>query len=350
MPRGLMSVNALATVRSTEEGPPPHVVLVDLACGAYVPRCLQVLAALGVADALPTQGTHVVALATTVLADPDALLRMLRAVAAHGVFGLDDTFVTHTEASLLLRGDHPRSVGAFVKMMGASSLVEAALRLDRTVLTGRPAMSDLDPGGWFGYLDQHPEERALFDRAMEAKSIGDMEAVLAAYDFSSFGTVVDVGGGEGHLVEAIADANIGVSTVLIDLPGVIERVSQRRGEHRGVRRVGADFFTDRLPSGDLYVLMEVLHDWPDADLVRILLNIAASAPAHARLLIVEMVMPEGPGPHPAKVRDLVMLTATGGRERTASEFSLLLRQAGFLLQRVIPADGGYALVEAERVS
>jgi hypothetical protein len=116
--------------------------------------------------------------------------------------------------------------------------------------------------------------------------------------------------------------------------------------HPRVTLAGGDFFADGLPAADLYLLMDVLHDWDDASVARILANLRRAARPSSRLLIVEALVPETPGPHFSKTVDVIMLAATGGRERTEAQFAELLEETGFGLTRVLPTTSEHSLVEA----
>jgi hypothetical protein len=93
-------------------------------------------------------------------------------------------------------------------------------------------------------------------------------------------------------------------------------------------------------------LMEVIHDWSDQDALKILKAVRQAAPKHARLLIIEALVSETPGPHFGKTLDIIMLAVTGGRERTTSEYSALLRAAGFELEKVHATHSQYSIVES----
>jgi hypothetical protein len=110
--------------------------------------------------------------------------------------------------------------------------------------------------------------------------------------------------------------------------------------------MAGDFFADPLPVADAYVLMDLLHDWSDADAARILGGIRRAAPEHARLLIVEALVSESPGPHFGKTLDVLMFAIAGGRERTPSEYSVLLADAGLRLERTVATRSQYSIVEA----
>jgi hypothetical protein len=171
----------------------------------------------------------------------------------------------------------------------------------------------------------------------------DVASVVKAYDFSGFKVVGDIGGGRGHLLRAVLDATPNAKGILFDLPHVLGQASAAT-ERLTIQ--GGDFFKDALPACDAYMLMNVIHDWTDADAVRILKAIRKAAPATAKLLLIESLLPEKPEPHPVYMLDIVMLAVVGGRERKRSEYEALFGEAGFRLERVIPTGSGMDIIEA----
>jgi C-methyltransferase len=321
--------------------PEPHELLFSLTSGSVVASCLQAVADLGVADELVDEPASVEELAARCGADADALARVLRLLAAHGVFALDGG-VRHTPASRLLRTDHPMSLRAYVRMYGQPLHARSLAAIDHTLRTGAPATETLDPRGGWAYLQDHPAERKVFDEAMTARAAVDIAAVLDTYDFGRFATIADIGGGRGHLLRAVLDTVPTASGVLFDLPDVIDRLELG---HERMTAAAGDFLADPLPRADAYLLMEVLHDWPDAECVRILSAIRAAAPA-ATVLIVEGVPDDAQPATAALVLDVVMLLLTGGRERTPTEMNRLLHAAGFGTATVVETGGRVRIVEA----
>lgn len=334
---------------ATETVLPPHALLWDLATVGAVSRCLHAVAWHGVADALDRDGTTVDDLAARVGLDADALGRVLRALASYGVFEVELPRVRHNEASLLLQTDHPTSMAPFAHMMGLPMSWDAIGGLPATLETGRAGVFDLDPHGLFSYLRDHPEQAAVFDHAMTAKSLAEIPLIMNAFDFSDAGRVVDVAGGRGHLLRALVEGHPGVDAALFELPEVIERLAGD-GNLDGVRLIAGDFFTDALPPADVYVLMEIIHDWDDVDAERILANVRRNAPDSATILIIETLLGGGPTRDPGATLDIVMLAVTGGRERTPAEHGELLGRAGWALRRTIPTGGGMQMIEATAVS
>jgi hypothetical protein len=318
----------------------PAELVSDLARAHIAARCLHVIAAAGVADAIGDGPVTPAEIARKTGLDADAVGRMLRLLAAHGIFEAARGGYAHNEASVLLRSDHPQSLRDYVRMNGSRGFWDRYTELERAARTGRPAA---DYRELLAYYERHPDEAAHFNAAMVAKSLRVIPAVVEAYDFAGCGVVADIGGGRGHLLDAILERT-DAKGILFDLPQV---VADAGPENSGRRRlVGGDFFHDPLPRADVYLLMDLLHDWSDADAARILEAVRAAAPHHARVLIIETLVPEAPGPHFGKTLDVIMLAVTGGRERTQAQYAALLSTVGLRLERVLPTRSEYSIVEA----
>jgi hypothetical protein len=167
---------------------------------------------------------------------------------------------------------------------------------------------------------------------------------MAAYDFSRFKRIGDIGGGRGHLLQAALASAPHAQGVLFDLPHVIEDVRGLASDRLTLQ--AGDFFKDRLPTCDLYLIMEVIHDWGDAESAAILKAVRQAAPPNGTLLLLESIVPDGPGPHWAKTLDVHMLALLGGKQRTRSEYEELLGRAGFALKREIPTFADISILEA----
>lgn len=178
---------------------------------------------------------------------------------------------------------------------------------------------------------------------MTAKAGAEGAAVVDAFDFRSYRTVADIGGGRGHLLRAVLDVAPDTEGILFDLPEVIDSLDI---EHPRMRATAGDFFKDALPTAEAYVLMEVLHDWPDEECVAILAATRRAASENSTLLIIEGVLPEDHKDPRAATLDLIMLTVTGGRERTATSFGKLLQRAGWGIKGVVDTASPMRIVEA----
>ena len=324
--------------------PNPFNTLIQIAGGYCLPRCLHVVADLGVADMVDETPRTAADLAAAVGADPDALGRVLRLLAAHGVFESKGDKFRHSPASRLLRTDHPQSARALARMFGLQPNWAIFGALEHAVRTGLLAADKVLPGGFWGYFAEHPEESAIFNAAMAAKAHGQVAAVVAAYDFSGFGLIGDIGGGRGHLLRAVLDAAPDVKGVLFDLPQVIEEAEGTASER--VTLQAGDFFKDALPVCDAYLVMEVIHDWGDEESVAILRAIRRAAPSHSKVLLIEQIIPDDPGPHWAKMLDIHMLTLLGGKQRTRQEYEALFDRAGFSFEHEIGTGADISILEA----
>jgi hypothetical protein len=321
----------------------PVDALLQLSAGYYVSRALHAVADLGVADAVGDAPRPVATLAASIGANTDALDRVLRLLALYGIFQYSDGAVAHTSSSRMLRRDHPQSMHSMVRMFGLPGFWAVAGELGSTIRTGEPSANRALPGGIWGHLKENPEASRIFGEAMVAKAQGHIAAVVRTYDFSGFQVIADIGGGHGHLIQAIIAATPRASGVLFDQPHVIEEAAAVESDR--LTLVGGDFFTDPLPEADAYIVMEVIHDWDDDASRTILRGIRRAAPAHAKLLLIEALLPTDSAPNWPTTLDLVML-AIGGRQRTLREYSDLLGESGFAVTRDIDTLSGVSIIEA----
>lgn len=324
----------------------PHETIWALATATVASRTLHVVAELGVADHIDAAPVLAKELAARCGAHEGALDRALMLLAAHGVFDRVGDAYAHNEASRLLRSDHPMSMRAFPRMMGLASFTASLGHLEHSVRTGDAAFGLVEPDGLFAHLQRHEGDARIFDASMTAKAAGDTAAVLAAYDFSRFSTIADIGGGRGHLLRAVLQAAPDTSGILFDLPGVIDAVDspgERFAVHPG------DFFVDPLPAADAFILMEVIHDWDDDQAAAILAAVRRAAAPGATLLIIEAVADEEVLDPVVRTLDVIMLAITGGRERTSTELGQLLASAGFRATGTVPTPSPLRIVEAVAV-
>jgi hypothetical protein len=321
----------------------PVESLLQLSAGFYVSRALHAVAELGIADALDDTPQPTTALANRTAAHPGALDRVLRLLAQYGVFEYNDGVVVHTPLSRMLRQDHPQSMRSLVRMFGLPGIWATVGELGFAIRTGEPSANRALPGGIWGYLKQNPDASRIFGAAMTGKAQGQIAGILEAYDFSSFRVIADVGGGHGHLIQAIVAATPTVKGVLFDQPQVVEEADVMASDRLQI--VGGDFFHDSLPEADAYILMEVIHDWDDDASGKILAGVRRAARRDAKLLLIELLLANDPTPNWPTTLDIVMLTI-GGRQRTLREYSDLVRDAGFAMTRDIDTRTGISIIEA----
>ena len=300
----------------------PESRLWDLNRGPLGARALALVADLRVADALAQGPRAVDELAADVGADADTLYRLLRALASDGVFAEDgDRVFRNTPASELLRGGW----GAFAHLFGGIFY----RTVERLEADGKPVFPNAFGTDFWTWLAEHPDERAVFDTAMEQGKERRVER-LARLDWRGDETVVDVGGGNGSLLLALLARQPGLRGIVFDLA---ETVRDESAFGKRCAFVAGSFF-DRVPAGDVYVLSTILHDWDDERAASILRTIRAAAPPDARLLVIDAVIPPGNEPHGAKWLDLLMLAFAGGRERDEVQWRTLLAAGGFEPTRI----------------
>ena len=328
---------------------PPPATLLQMMTGYWVSQALHVAAKLGIADLLADGPVDCEDLAAATDTHAPSLQRVLRALASVGVFTeVSPGSFALTPLAELLRTETPGSMRALA-IMYAEEQYRAWGELLHSVRTGEMAFDHQFGMGYFEYLAQHPEADRVFNEAMTGWTHQLVGAVVDTYDFSPFKTIVDVGGGYGALLAAILRSNPGTRGVLFEQPHVVASAEEQlvaAGVADRCTAVGGDFFAAVPAGGDAYVLAQILHDWDDERCVAILGQCRRAMPDHGKLLVVELVLPEGDEPFLGKWLDLHMLVLLGSRERTAAEYDTLFRAAGFKLSRVVLTPPGPSVVEA----
>jgi hypothetical protein len=316
--------------------------LLRLINGYQASQAIHVAAALGVADQLADGARDAEDLAAAIDAHAPALYRLLRALAAVGVLHEDaDRRFSLTPLGQGLRADAPGSSAAWAAFIGRPYHWSAWSQLEHSVRTGENAFAAVHGVDVWTYRAEHPEESGIFDAAMTALAGRVAAAVLDAYDFGRFAVVADIGGSRGTLLSAILARHPQLRAVLFDLPTVVAGVDL--GER--CRIAGGSFFEAVPGDADAYILKSVLHDWEDEPAVAILRTIRRDAPEGSAVLIVERRLGPPNADPLAKLSDLNMLVATGGRERTREEYARLLEAAGYELVDETPA-GPVSVFEA----
>ena len=198
-------------------------------------------------------------------------------------------------------------------------------------------------------FEQLPEEARVFHDAMGANSAWLARAVLEAYDFSAFRSIVDVGGGNGALMASILAACPGAQGVVFDLPEAIRDAGPRleaTGLAERCRLQVGSFFDPVPPGGDAYLLSRVLHDWDDGHATRILQSLRRAVSPGTTLLVIERLFDLESSGAETTLSDLNMLLMNGGRERTSAEFAALFVASGFNLVRVVTTRAPIQILEA----
>lgn len=305
------------------------------------------------ADALAAGPLSIDELAGRVGADADALGRLLRALIGTGIFaqGGDGRYELNPAADVL-RSDAPVSIAAMARFVGSRQHREHWSLLTDAIRSGRSLVPQQRGKSFFDYLGDEPEFAQIFNDAMTGLSGASIGPVVAAYDFTGYRTIVDVGGGHGRLLAAILNAAPDAEGVLYDLPEVIAGAPGLLRENQVAERVrlAEGSFFDSVPAGgDAYVLKHIIHDWDDAQAVRILRNVRSAATPGTAVLLIEGVVPEGEGGPIVKWVDLEMLVINDGRERTESQYRRLFEESGFRMVGVVDTASRFSVIEARAV-
>jgi ubiquinone/menaquinone biosynthesis C-methylase UbiE len=328
----------------------PQTSLMRMIRSYQVVQMIYVATKLNLADLLADGPRNSSELAAASGTQPDALYRLLRALASQGIFAEDQQGrFDLTPLAQSLRQGVPGSLHSTVLFHGDPITQGVWGELLHAVKTGEDGYHRLYGMSAWSHREQHLDYGMLFDNFMTEVTMLDVAAVVAAYDFSSITLLVDIAGGHGSLIAAILKANPTLQGILFDQPHVIsgaQPVLESAGVTDRCQQVSGDFFAELPTNGDAYLLKSIIHDWNDADSIRILKNVRRAIQPDGKLLLVDFVIPPGNDPHPGKLPDINMLVSLGGRERTEAEFRDVLAQAGFRLTQVIPTSAGKSVIEA----
>jgi len=320
-----------------------------MATAYWLSQAIYVAAKLGIADLLRDGPRSCAALATSTGSDAPSLFRLMRALSSMGVFAhlSRDRFALSRLAERL-QTDVYGSLRAMVITIGEIHY-QACGSLLHSVRTGSPAFNTVFGASLFDYLQRNVDAADTFNQGMANVSSMLAYAVLMAYDFGGISSIVDVGGGQGKLLEKILQFTPDITGTVFDTASTIERAKQSIGNDAWNRRcsyVIGDFFSSVPQAADAYLLCGVIHDWDEPRAVRILKNCRRAMAAKGRVLIVDMVVPDTDAMSFSKLLDLNMLAMTGGRERTKGEFHALLDAADYKLTRIIPTMAPQSIIEA----
>jgi hypothetical protein len=340
----------MSSQSSAVQGLSPQADLMKLTTGHWITQAIFVAAKLGIADLLLDGPRNSSELAQSTGANPRALYRLLRALASIGVFveGSDSRFAL-TPMAECLQAHTPGSMRAWVLFTGEAYAFQPWGELVDSVMTGQTAFDHFHGLPIFDYYAQHPEQGKLFDAAMTGSAGPEIAAVMADYDFSGIGTLVDLGGGQGTFLSTILKVYPAIKGILAEIPAVIDGArSHLEAAHLSDRCevVPINFFESVPAGGDAYVMKRVIHDWDDERSTIILKNCYRAMAGKGKLLLVEMVLPPGNDPDFSKWLDIAMLVYSSGCERTAEEYRDLLTTAGFRLTKITPTRSSASVIEA----
>jgi ubiquinone/menaquinone biosynthesis C-methylase UbiE len=328
-----------------------HQQLDQMISGYWISQAIYAAAKFGIADHLKDGPKTVAQLAHATTTNPDALYRLLRALASIGIFAEGEArHFSLTPLAEPLRSDVAGSKRALALMMGDEQY-RAWAEIEYSIRTGKIAFDKAFGKPVFDYLGEHPDKARVFDAAMVGIHGRESSAVLDAYGFSGIGVVADIGGGNGSQITEILRKHDRMKGILFDLPHVIERAKERiqaSGLLDRCKLVSGSFFDDVPEGADAYILRHIIHDWDEEKCLTILRNCHRAMIPASRLLVIESVIPPGNEPFLGKFLDLHMLLIPGGKERTENEYRDLFERAGFELSRIVPTGTEVSIVEGKK--
>jgi len=294
-----------------------------------------------VADLAQATGTHT-----------KALYRLLYALANCGYFEEVEPYVfAQTERSYVLRSDIPRSLRGFALIHGDKWQLQPWRGAMQTIQTGKPAFPEMfGKDLWRYFAEDDPEAGERFNQAMSSMSRQFNQAIAHAYDFSFAGTMIDVGGGQGSLLETILQTYPTVNGILFDRASVIETVQQHSFADKfgdRVKLISGNFFEAVPPGGDIYFLKQIIQDWEDPECIQILSHCREAMNKGGRVLVAEeIVVPGKKIPPMAALIDLQLQFIISGGKRSEAEHRALFESSGLRLKQVWPTQSSYSILEA----
>ena len=328
---------------------PAHVQLIQIGTAYWRSQTLLVAAQLELADRLSAGARGASDLARELALDAPSLYRFMRSLAGMGLLTETEprTFAL-TPLGAALKKDAAGSAHATILVLTGMA-GDLWRNLLQSLKTGEPAPEKVWGKPLFDYIAERPELASAFSETMIGFHGQEPAAVAAAYDFDAFRSIVDVGGASGNMLVHVLQRHKKPHGVLFDLPHVVTDAPALLRAHDVADRVSieAGSFFESIPHGhDAYLMSHIIHDWSPDLCQTILQNCRRAIARDGRLLIIEMVLPEGDTPHHGKMLDLMMLVGPGGQERTAEEYRALLTKADFRMTRVVPTTSDVSIVEA----
>jgi len=340
-----MSDNANANAETQS----PQARLIQMATAHWISRFLYVAASMNLADHLAERPKTAEELAPLTAAAVPALYRLMRTLASLGLFTEDSGH----RFSLTPLGEAlkttPGSVRSSVLTLAGDAFMRSLDHLHYSVQTGKTGFEKAFGMPMFDWLAKRPAEASVFSETMVGLHGAEPAAVAAAYDFSEFAMIIDVGGATGNLLTTILGRYPQPHGVLFDQVHVVGNAAElinARGLTNRIKIEAGSFFDSVPAGGEAYLLSHIIHDWNETQCLTILGNCRRAMKPSGRLLIIEMVLPTGDVPHLGKILDIIMLAIPGGQERTEQEYRVLLDKAGFQLKQVVPTESPVSVVEA----
>lgn len=328
----------------TQRGTPAPFRLLLIGSAFWQSRALYVAARLDVAGELADAELSSAELAARCHANEHALFRLLRMLAALGVFSeVAPGRFRNNALSHRLRRDNPQCVRDMILLHNSPELSLPWLHtLEEGIRTGTPPFALQFGEELFDYMDTHADFDRLFSRAMDAVEALAGDSFATDFDWSQFRRVIDVGGSAGSKSRAILRHHAALDALVVDRPAIIEQVLAE-ASHDDLRErmhfQGADALQGvpaARDAGDIYLLSALLHGFDDTQCIRILRHVATGiGQSGAICAILEVVMPPQGADYASASFDMQMFIGTRGQERTLAQWQTLFAQSGLRLREEV---------------
>lgn len=326
---------------------PPPFRLVQISSGFWQSRALYVAARLDVATVLGEDRLEIGEIASRVSADPQAVYRLMRMLVSMGIFHeVSPGVFANNRMSACLREGHPENVRSMILMHNSPEMSRPWYeRLEQGVCEGVPPFEAVHGMELYEYMNEHREFDALFSRAMDSVDALTGDSFATDFDWGRFDRVIDVGGSKGAKALAILKRHPRLRALVVDRKQVIDEARdywKGRETPDVLERLGFENgdLLESVPAAtsdrDIFLLSAVMHGFDDATCIAGLRNLAsAGADSGARVVLMELVMPEMGADLVTASFDMQMFIGTRGRERTLREWRDLAGRSGWVLEETV---------------
>lgn len=323
-------------------------VLKEMAYGHILARSIHEITYFKVADDIDG-ATSLETIAHKRNLDKNALARVINVLLNHGIFAKNHQgFLQHTSLSMPLKSGGEKSLQAAFAKEHDVRRWSALGRMDIALTQGKSPFHTLYGEGFYDYLEHDKAAADLFNAGMSGFSEQEAHVIAQEFDCTPFQDIYDIGGGNGGLLREILARNPKAKGHLFDLKDAVASaplLQEPLFKDRAFGHVG-DFFKSIPQGGDLYIVKRVLHNWDDEHSLTILQNAqqALGSNKNARVIVIEKILPKNPDGSLLVDTDLIGLAFGDGRERTEEEFKALGKQAGLVLERIVPTSSGVSVM------
>jgi len=329
--------------------------LTDLMIGAKIALALRAAAEYKIADKLASRPMSIEGLADITGLASNPLRRLLRAVAQFGIFKeTEDGLFENTEISGFMRSDIDSSLREAILFLNSNVSLRAWLEFEQTLKDGNSRFVEVNGAPLFNLFKTDGRLSEYFGKCMVSLYGAEAAKIAAGYPFGDFRSLIDVGGGQGHILAAVLSTYKNLKGALFDIKPTADLARGFLGERGLLDRckvIGGDFFIE-VPGGyDAYIVKSVLHDWDDVKAIEILRQCRMAMSDSARLLVIEeVIVPRQKVGNPNSFVDLDLLVHLGGGERTSEEYEELLTGTGFSLKKIASIkDSFLSVIECQPV-